>query len=161
MKIIQILNLIYNVIFIGIITLSAYTDIKKRIIPNKLVICMIILSLTNLITKLIYSYNTINILHFLLSTFLGLLIAIIFTGIPYYTNKSIGAGDVKLAGASGLFLGFRPCLQMLFISFLSCAVISIIIVIYNNIQKKPQAKTMPFAPFLLVGAFYSLIIKLL
>ena len=62
-------------------------------------------------------------------------------GIPYLIKQSVGAGDLKIACSSGLFLGFSSALTAFFTAFLSCAAYAIFLQIYVKITKKATAKS--------------------
>lgn len=140
-------------LYIFLLLIAAITDICKRIIPNKICLLMLILSLF----KIILQWNSGKV--YIFSVFSGFLLPLIIIGIPFFINNSMGAGDLKLSAASGLFLGFRLSLITLCVSFLFCALFAILLKIYKLILKKPNAKTLPFAPFLLFGSLYAMITK--
>lgn len=147
--------IVLDIIFLVLCLLAAFIDIKARLIPNKL----ILLSLLLVILKIIFSifYKTFNITIFLG----GFSLALLFIGIPYLINQSIGAGDLKLVCLSGAFLGLQGAFTYLCSSFISCACFALILNLYCLIRKKPRAKTLPFAPFLFIGFFYAIIINYL
>ncbi len=60
----------------------------------------------------------------------------------------MGFGDVKLALFMGLFLGFPEILVALFSSFMSGAIIGLVMVF---LKKKKIKSEIPFAPFLILG----------
>lgn len=68
-------------------------------------------------------------------------------------GKGMGVGDVKLAGALGLLLGWPAA----FIAFLSSFVIGAIYgVALILARKKTMKDAVPFGPFLVIGTFISL-----
>lgn len=151
----------FDLTFIIMMIIGSFFDIKKRIIPNKICLSLLLITAIKLILIITININNNNFsfIHFFLSLFFALLITLIFLGVPYFINNSIGGGDLKLGCCLGLFLGFKQTASVLFISFLSCAIFAIIINIIKYLTKKPKAKTLPFAPFLLLGLLYTLFIK--
>lgn len=138
----------------------AYIDIKMRIIPNKLCLSVLLISVLKAFYIIIINFNNnFKCTNFILSLFLGGLISLLFLGIPFFANNSIGGGDLKLSCCLGLYFGFTATISLLFIAFVSCAFCAIFINIYKHITKKPKVKTLPFAPFLLIGLLYILFIK--
>ncbi|MFC1902618.1 prepilin peptidase [Chloroflexota bacterium] len=75
------------------------------------------------------------------------LIAIIYRG-------GIGWGDVKMAGLMGLLTGFPLVLVSLFLAVVSGGLVATILLLLK-IKKRNQ--TMPFGPFLSVGAMVALL----
>lgn len=153
----KILNIILLICFFLVLGFASYTDIKSRRIPNKLSLCMLLLALINMSVNIFY--NDARQITF--TTLLGGVLSLIFVGIPYIANKSLGAGDLKLSITSGLFLGYRSTLSTLFIAFLTCAIFSIILYVMNKFGKNFKLDAIPFAPFLFLGALYALILKLI
>ena len=102
-------NLGFTEIYLSVILVFAgIIDYKKQKIPNYI-------TFSTVFVALIY--------HFYLSGFNGLLFSIIgmFTGIALliipYIMGGMGAGDVKLLGAIGAFIGYKSvffvfCLQL-------------------------------------------------
>ena len=68
----------------------------------------------------------------------------------YYLSKEklMGEGDVYLGFLFGLFLGFKLSLVMWFISFLTGAIIGLLLI---AISKKSFKSALPFGPFLVIG----------
>ena len=137
-------------ITIGIII--AYIDVKIRIIPNELVLTIIILGIL---------FQTIN---FGGKALIGAAISMIvmmaaFTSVASFVGfGKVGAGDVKLAGAMGLALGYPLIITAVGIM----AVALLIFILTGMVLKKIYLSTMlPFAPFMIIGyiaAFVSLLI---
>jgi leader peptidase (prepilin peptidase)/N-methyltransferase len=67
--------------------------------------------------------------------------------------KGIGFGDVKLAGAIGLFLGFKLTILAILLSFFSGAIVGLFLI---AIGKKTMKDPIPFGPFLAFGAIFSM-----
>lgn len=153
--------MIFDFLFVILIIIASLYDIKKRIIPNKLCLVMLIIVILKLTYTFLININNSNFIYssYILTTLAGFLLAFISFGVPFYINKSIGGADFKIGCCIGLFLGFNHTLSLLFISFFSSALFAIIININKSITKKPKIKTLPFVPFLLLGSFYIMSIK--
>ena len=78
------------------------------------------------------------------------LISSAFFGILYLGSKgkAMGEGDIYLSGILALFLGPTLSLVMLFISFLTGAIVGVILV---SMGRKRITQVIPFGPFLIVG----------
>ena len=154
--------IILDLIFIILIMQCAFWDIKKRIIPNKKSLAIFLIALVKIVYITVHYlfFNetlSFDITEYFYSRLGGFFIALLLFGIPYLIKQSVGAGDLKIACSSGLFLGFSSALTAFFTAFLSCAAYAIILQIYVKTTKKATAKTVPFAPFLLIGSAYVLI----
>lgn len=137
-----------------------FIDIDHRIIPDELVIAGIVGGVVLLL------YNFFNPMaqifgdnkwwtpvagffsgsgFLLLVALLGLLI--------YKTDDAMGMGDVKLMAPIGLFLGWRLCLEALFISVVLAGFISVMLILLRIKKKKD---TIPFGPFIVIGTFLTI-----
>ncbi len=123
-------------------------DLKYGIIPDELVIavCIISFMLTGITsgTTEIFIHTGVGILY-------GLLFFILFliTG-----GKGMGFGDVKLAFAIGLLLGFPRVLISFYLSFLTGAVVGSILIL---IKRAKFGKPIPFGPYLVFGLMVALL----
>ena len=136
----------YILIFIFLATIIAiiYYDIKFLIIPNKLIFLLIIIGLIGLLI------HPKNILHNAVGILVGFgLFFLLYLLFP----KGIGFGDVKLAGAIGLFLGFKLTILAILLSFFSGAIVGLLLI---ALGKKTMKDPIPFGPFLALGAIASL-----
>lgn len=69
-------------------------------------------------------------------------------------GRGIGFGDVKFAFIIGLLTGFPGVVVALYVSFLTGAAISLILIIRK--KKKMRGSTIAFGPFLVIGTIVSL-----
>ncbi|PIP04634.1 hypothetical protein COX53_01320 [candidate division WWE3 bacterium CG23_combo_of_CG06-09_8_20_14_all_40_14] len=91
--------------------------------------------------------------------FLSLLCAVILFLFFYFLafitrGRGIGGGDVKFAFLMGLILGFPKIIPAFFLSFLTGALVSLILIL---LRKKTIKQTVPFGPFLVFGAVLGLL----
>ncbi len=138
---------IYSILTILLMTIS-WIDIKTKKIPNILVIIGVILGLIS-----IFFNNDINIY----SSMLGAAVlssALIF--ISLITKGALGMGDAKIIFVIGLFLGLRTSFSVLLLSIMISGIISLFLLIFRVVKRKT---TIPFAPFILISAFYIIIMN--
>ncbi|WP_218111810.1 prepilin peptidase [Atribacter laminatus] len=131
-------------VFLGILIAIIIYDIKYLRIPNKFVFLLFIIGSTNLL------FNNINLIQYSIGLLFGFgLFFVLYLIFP----KGIGFGDVKLAGAIGLFLGFKLTILAILLSFFSGAIVGLLLI---ALGKKTMKDPIPFGPFLALGAIASL-----
>ena len=128
--------------------LAALVDIQIRIIPNEILLVMVVMGLT------------FQAAQFGLSTLFYALLCMVsmmllFSAVAGFIGfDKVGAGDVKLAGAMGLALGYPAIISGL-------AIMSAVFVLFTLaglLAKKLTLKTMvPFAPFMMTGMVFALL----
>ena len=69
-------------------------------------------------------------------------------------GKGMGFGDVKLAGALGLFFGFPDIVLSFYIAFLTGAIVGVILMLGKRAGMKTK---IAFGPFLIFGAIVTLV----
>ena len=127
--------------------LIAIIDIRIRIVPNELLLVMIVTGTAFQAMK--FGYTAI-----LLSLVCMAVMVVFFTLVAGMVGfEKVGAGDVKLAGAMGLALGYPNVLTALVIMSAVFVVFSLI----GLVLRKLTLKTMlPFAPFMMIGMIFTL-----
>ncbi len=115
-------------ILLAIVLISARTDLESRRIPNWATYTGVVWAFainayqtwlgTEFTQQVLGSIGIGNSLIGFAALFFGLLIVFSFSG--------GGAGDVKLAGAIGSFLGLKNGFEAILLTFVSCAVIVMI-----------------------------------
>lgn len=109
-----------EILFIGLIVLAFYTDVRYSIIPNRLTLSGCIAGV---------------LVHGLQQGAQGLLYAVsgclggAFVVFLLYIIKAVGAGDVKLFGAIGAMSGLSFALYLLFYAILLAGIIGGMIVL--------------------------------
>lgn len=126
---------------------AAITDIKKRIIPNKIVMWLCII-------WAVYSgvYFIVDVeggITALVSSAAGFIFSLLVFGVGYALMKNkLGGGDVKLTLAMGLILTG----DAIFGALIYALGLSILFAAGALVTKKMTIKDcMPFAPFLFIG----------
>ncbi len=126
--------------FVSIFISIFITDLKYGIIPDKIIFP----SLPITIIFIILSNQ--NLLIHILS---GLLAFGFFYLLFLLTKKrGMGFGDVKFALLIGLIFGFPGTIFVLYVAFLTGAVIGSILILW---KKKKMKSSIPFGPFLALG----------
>lgn len=80
-------------------------------------------------------------------------LAIYYGAILILKREGLGFGDVKLAAAAGLLLGWQKLLLAMLIASVAG---SVILLILRHARKDEQEKEYPFAPFIVVGMLFAL-----
>jgi len=136
-------------VFCFLIIIFVY-DLKHYIIPDKVIYPAIgITFIYNSIFNWLYGSMTLwlyglGVAFFASAFFISI---VLISG-----GKWMGLGDVKLAFLLGFFLGFPNILIALFFAFSIGAIIGMGLVISG---KKTLKSEVPFAPFLVAGAFFA------
>ena len=160
------------------IVLSAFMvitliDIRHFIIPDSILIFLIIVTAlyaiginyfgitapsvfgNPLFLEQVLGYDMNSVLE-LMSRLIGSAVAGGFIWFLWFITrgKGMGFGDVKLAAALGLILGWTGAVEALGIAFISGSVVGIVMVM---MQGKNLKTMIPFGPFLVFGAAVSLL----
>ena len=138
-------TLLFHLIIVSGLIAIFFTDLKYRIIPDQVLVVLII---STLVFQLIYQRNLLvpNLLW-------GFILFAFFAALVIATKgKGMGIGDVKFAFLMGLLLGFPGSIVAFYLSFLTGAVVSLIL-IYKG--RKKMKSTIPFGPFLVISTFIS------
>lgn len=174
-------ELLFKAFFVTILVILFLTDLKKMLIPDRIVIPAIWISIIFItiitIIKVIFLYYTLNQTrigqlllpphsdffqrHALITAeplfwgiLMGILIGGFFWGLIIITKgKGMGGGDVKLGALIGLALGFPLSLVALITAFLSGAILSLLLIFTG---KKNFKSSIPFGPFLVFGSLIAL-----
>ena len=80
-------------------------------------------------------------------------LAIYYGSILIIKREGLGFGDVKLAAAAGLLLGWQKFLLAMLIASVFG---SIVLLALRSIRKDEQGREYPFAPFMVAGMLFSL-----
>lgn len=146
-SVINFLPLIYYLFLCSSFMVIVFSDLKYGIIPDKIVVPAITISFIYFL--IVNSPLLVNYLLSALGSFSFFLILFLIT-----KGKGMGFGDVKLSFLLGLVLGFPKIILALYLAFLTGAVIGIILILWK--KKKTIKDTIPFGPFLILGALVSL-----
>ncbi len=134
-------------------------DFHHKIIPDSLVYAAIILSLI---------YSLINLQAYeLIELAAGPIIFAFLASIWLFSRgRAMGFGDAKLGLSVGLLLGAAQSFSAIILAFWIGAAFSIFFLIFSKFgfikskQKLTMKSEVPFAPFIILGAWLSIIFKL-
>lgn len=131
----------------SIAVLITIIDLRIRIVPNELLLVMVVAGLT-------FQGVQFGLIAVLISVLCMLAMMFFFSVVAGMVGfDKVGAGDVKLAGAMGLALGYPNIVTAMIIM---CAVFLLFSAV-GLILRKITLKTMlPFAPFMMIGMVFSL-----
>ena len=146
------LNFSKLIILSFVVSSSAFVDLRKKIIPNHLVLFGLVARIVVYIIEFIYSEAFKQIL---INDLIGFAIGfgILFLS-AVLSKQAVGFGDVKLFGVIGLMSGAICTFSTLILSLLTSSVVSIIMIV---LKKRSKKDSLPFGPFILVGYFFTLI----
>lgn len=138
--------LLYYLVIVSGLLVIFVTDLKYRIIPDEILIVQIV---SALFFQFIFQTHMLlgNILTGIIFFLLFLLLVVVTRG------RGMGLGDVKLAFVMGLILGFPKIIVAFYLSFLTGAVFSLILVLG---RVKSLKGTIAFGPFLAMATTITL-----
>ncbi|MEE8413137.1 MAG: A24 family peptidase [Dehalococcoidales bacterium] len=132
-------------LFTVILIYLAIYDLKKGIIPNRVVYPSIIISLILSILS--------PVTNALLSLLSGIVLAVLLL-VAGLLQKKMGLGDVKLAFLIGIMTGLPGGIIALFSGIFLGGLAAIFLLLFKLKGRKDE---MPFAPFLAMGAIIVLL----
>lgn len=127
--------------YVLILIYASYSDLKEKIIPDKVHLMIMVVSLIK-----------IN----LMAAILGFIIV----PLPFFITAllkgdGIGGGDVKLMAASGFLLGLKGGFIASIIGLTLAVAVNFI---YYEIKNKDKNISFPLVPYLSIGCFLSYLI---
>lgn len=144
-------NYIFYIILACILICITFIDYDHKIIPDELILLGFVFGLLYKLTLYLFMKEPIGFMNTILGFSLGgglfLLIAILSKG-------GMGGGDIKLMAMLGFWLGWR---HIIFISFLSFIIGSIISIGLLLTKVKTRKDAIPFGPFITLSTFVSIL----
>lgn len=132
----------------------AAVDYRKKIIENKVLLISLGIRVIILVAEFVIDSN--QAFTSIKSMGLGFLLVFIMAIIGIFIVKNgFGMGDIKLMFIMILYLGFVSSFSAIFMSLLLSMSASIYLLAKKEKSKKD---TIPFAPFILLGTYLSIII---
>ncbi|MEN8153071.1 MAG: prepilin peptidase [Acidobacteriota bacterium] len=140
---------VFSIIFLLILIVLAFIDLKHMILPDELTIGGGILFF-------IYSFFNpfVSALEAILS---GLFVSLMFLGIYFFYLKvrnieGLGQGDIKMVFMLGVFLGAQKLIVAILLASVSGLLVGIIMILFHN---KNLKHALPFGVFLGIGGYIS------
>lgn len=149
-------NYVYYALAFSILLVIATYDIKHKIIPDILSLAFGALAFAGLFFFPTFSFHVPTILEFLSGVFVAFPFAFFWL---ISSGRWMGLGDAKLALGIGWLLGLPNALSGLVIAFWSGAIVGILLIILSK-RKYGMKSEIPFAPYLVLGAFLAFIFGL-
>ncbi len=130
-----------------VIVMSAgLIDIKRRIIPNLLIICGLVFRSGIYVIEIIVSSD---IKAVILNDLVGFCIGFVFLAVvSFVTRGALGFGDVKLFGIIGMTCGSFCTYSTLVVSLIVSAVVSVVSIVRKKMGRKDS---FPFGPCITAG----------
>jgi leader peptidase (prepilin peptidase)/N-methyltransferase len=125
----------------------SFVDLDHRIIPDKITLPGIV---AGLIVAPLLGLTTFTGSLLGAAVGGGALYLIALLGVAVFKKESMGGGDIKLAAMLGAFLGWQTVLLLLFVAFLLGAIVGVFAM---STKGRQWDRTIPFGPFIAVGAF--------
>lgn len=174
-------GLILKVFMTTILMVVAITDLKKTLIPDQITYPAILIVLGSLLLislyRVGYLYQSLNSNqlgnfliyktdYFLRHAFLtaspfwggiamGAAVGLFFLLLIVLTRgRGMGGGDLKLGVLIGLYFGFPLALSSIMLAFFLGFIFAVLLIVLG---KKRFGQTIPFGPFLSLGAFITLL----
>ena len=137
------------VVFAAVLIYTAVVDIKTTLIPKWTPVILLAVGISNVVLPLCFHKGNTDIVWIMLNAVGGMAVVVIPLFFTYVINEnSIGGGDIKLCGSSGIYLGLIG-------SCLALVLSNLIFVIYGALKKRrkqiKQEIKIPYAPFYAVG----------
>ncbi len=153
-------QLYFNIYLIFILICMSLIDLDTGIIPDELVVAGlaggVALFVLNLILPCRFG-NNLSRFDPLFGLLVGsgtLLLVMILGMLIYRTDEVMGMGDVKIFAPIGMFLGFKLTIMALFFAMLTGGIISMVLIL---LKIRKRRDTIPFGPFIALGAFLAMI----
>lgn len=134
----MLLSVLTDAFFIALLIWCGIADMKKRIVPNVAIV-------------LLLCFGIVHVCLIATSSMWWTYPAGLIFAIPYFIvwlKDGIGAGDVKLIIAVGLYLG----LLNMIIAFVLMIPILVFLTVRSWIKNKTVRCRIPFAPVMAIGA---------
>lgn len=146
--------------------LMSLIDFRLQIIPDQINLFLVVSGIAFAALKYFHPFinnsflgkysllfsisNQVLLSHFLAGIFGLFLFGLI---VVLSRGKGMGIGDVKLAGALGLLLGWPDIILSFFVSFIIGAIVGVLLLFFG---KKSMKDAVPFGPFLAIGVFLTI-----
>lgn len=149
----NVINIIKMLVALLCLVGSACVDYREHRIPNLFPALMALSGIVLL--ALGHFTEQAGSTAYIVGSAMSAIGCVLFLSIASFLSKGgVGAGDIKLLGALGLLCGVYTICETLFVSMMSCAILSVILL---GLKKKNLKSALPFGPFILLGFIVSVI----
>jgi len=158
------MSLVYMTLFTALLIIASISDLKRRIIPDRLILAGLLAALLFKFIQLLSGCQELLIYPSLKSMFAGLFLGaspLIFLNIISFLrekwdkNKAyIGGGDIKLMAMAGFYLGSRAVMASYVYTSLATLLVLPLLLILGKIKRKDF---IPFGPFLSFGLWAAML----
>ncbi len=133
-----------------IVSSAAVVDMKRKIIPNILIIFGIVFR----VLVYVYEFVTVSdIKTILINDLIGFAIGFVFLGLVSVISKgALGFGDAKLFGVIGMTAGSFCTYSTLLVSLILSLIVSLVSIIAKKMDRKTS---FPFGPCIAAGYIIS------
>jgi leader peptidase (prepilin peptidase)/N-methyltransferase len=140
----------YAIALAAVLLWIATIDVRRRVIPNRLVYPLALVAV--LAGSLLHGLGP-TLLGLL--TFGGVFLLLFLAGIVIYRHSgALGLGDVKLAAAVGLALGYPGALWALALTAALGALLALVVLAV----RRDRAASIPYGPAICLGAILTLLV---
>lgn len=131
----------------------AVVDLKELVIPTTPLIFLSVLVIIYRVA--LVASGIMRLQDFVYSVLAMATVTLVFWSLWYFTRgRGLGFGDVQLVVPLALLVGWPDVFVWLFVSFLSGAVIGLLLIAFGQAK---FGKPVPFGPFLILGTVAALI----
>ena len=148
----SVMYLLYLLFVVSVLIVLFVTDVRDGLLPNTVVLpAVTIVATYKLLLVVVGSTQFSTLIADLLTALV--VSGIFFAIVALSGEKAMGGGDVKLAFLIGLAVGWPATSVAVFISFLTGAIVAVMLIL---IGKKRFGESVPFGPFLSIGALIAM-----
>ncbi len=132
-------------ILVCLLVIASFIDLNLMLIPNSI---NLLIAITGICYMLIGGMASLKegIFGFIIGG--GSLYLMGWIALRLLKKEGMGGGDIKLAAACGLYLGFIKTIYALMLAVYSAGIILIVMLVLKKIKKD---QCVPFGPFLSAG----------
>lgn len=141
---------IYYIFIASCLVMASFIDISARIIPNKLNLLIGISGIVFVIIDSTFSWKDV-----LTGTLIGGggLYLLNLLSLWLFKKEGMGGGDIKLAAASGVYLGAGRVICAFYLSSMVAILFITVLILFGKLKKGDY---IPYGPFLSIGILLSI-----
>ena len=132
----------------AILVVITMVDLDHQLILNSFVLAIAALGVLYVLIIRVPQFGFAGLLDSVIGMLVG---GCLFFLISVVSGGGMGGGDIKLMAALGLWFGWKAVLLLIFISFITGALVSVILLLF---YKKKKKDAIPFGPFIAFAAYF-------